>query len=170
MTSLLVKLDESYREFVQQDGSMVVELDKALYGCVEAAKLWYDDLVSELKRQGFVPNEYDECVFNKTGRDGIQVTIALHVDDLMITSQSEAHVDAVLAELRKKYNELTVHEGKRLDYLGMTFNFSRKEEVSITMPNCVDGIISECGVTSTKPTLAASTLFDIREDAEKLGW
>jgi hypothetical protein len=63
MTQLLIEIDASYKQFVKADGSMVVQLDKALYGCVEAAALWYSDL------RGFVANPYDACVLNKLGPD-----------------------------------------------------------------------------------------------------
>ena len=39
MTSILVKIDPSFAEFVAEDGSSVVQLGKALYWCVEAAHL-----------------------------------------------------------------------------------------------------------------------------------
>ena len=39
MTTILVKIDPKFAEFVTEDGSSVVQLDKALYGCVEAAHL-----------------------------------------------------------------------------------------------------------------------------------
>ena len=39
MTQLLIEIDASYKQFVEADGSMVVQLEKALYGCVEAAAL-----------------------------------------------------------------------------------------------------------------------------------
>ena len=48
MTAMLVQIDPSYSEFVEQDGTMVVALDKALYGCVEASALWYNDLRDRL--------------------------------------------------------------------------------------------------------------------------
>ena len=41
MTEILVKIDPKFKKFVAVDGSSVVQLDKALYGCVEAAHLWY---------------------------------------------------------------------------------------------------------------------------------
>ena len=37
MTELLLKIDPSYAVFLEPRGTVVVELDKALYGCVEAA-------------------------------------------------------------------------------------------------------------------------------------
>ena len=48
MTKLLLKITPEYREYVGDDGTLVVELDKALYGCVEAAKLRYDLLTKHI--------------------------------------------------------------------------------------------------------------------------
>lgn len=168
MASMLIKLDASYIEFMQQDGTIVVELDRALYGCVEAAYLWYKELVSKLKQYGFVENPYDCCIFNMIGKSGSQITIALHVDDLMVTCIDQEELMKFKLYLDSVYPETKMHEGKTLDYLGMTFDFTALGEVKITMQNCVDDILSGCGVTKKRKTPAASTLFDIRGDAPKL--
>ena len=44
MASILVKIDPSYTNFLESDGTLVVKLDKALDGCVEAAALWFEDI------------------------------------------------------------------------------------------------------------------------------
>ena len=88
MTQMLMQIDPTYQQYVEADGSMVVQLDKALYGCVEAAALWYADLRLKLEKDGFVANSYDACVLDKLGADGVQITIAVHVDDLLVTSSS----------------------------------------------------------------------------------
>ena len=75
MTAFLVQLDPSYAAFVRDDGTCVVELDKALYGTIEAAKLWYDNISAQLIADGFVQNPYDHCVFNKVNANGVQVTV-----------------------------------------------------------------------------------------------
>jgi len=92
MTQLLIEIDASYKQFVEADGSMVVQLDKALYGGVEAAALWYSDLRGKLEKNGFVANPYDACVLNKLGPDGVQITVVVHVDDLLVTSASVANL------------------------------------------------------------------------------
>ncbi len=79
---------------------MVVQLDKALYGCVESAKLWYDHLRKTLESLGFTVNPHDICVFNKGDvKDGTQCTIALHVNDLTITCKNKAIIDIVVADI-----------------------------------------------------------------------
>ncbi len=42
-----------------------------------------------MEGDGFIPNPYDSCVFNKHGPNGEQVTVVMYVDDLCITSKSE---------------------------------------------------------------------------------
>ena len=70
-SALLVSLDPTYGEFVCQDGTIVVELEKAMYGCIESAQLWYDTLKETLVNIGFKANREDPCVFNLV-KDGTQ--------------------------------------------------------------------------------------------------
>jgi hypothetical protein len=90
MTSILVKIDPSFAEFVAEDGSSVVQLDKALYWCVEAEEhLWFLMLREKLKAYGIEANPVEPCVFNKLNAAGVQISLTLHVDDLLTTCISE---------------------------------------------------------------------------------
>jgi hypothetical protein len=57
--------------------------ESAIYVYRRSALLFYQKLVSELKSMGFVVNPYDPCIANKIV-DGHQLTLRLHVDDLMV--------------------------------------------------------------------------------------
>ncbi len=96
----------------------IVRLDKALYGCVESAKLWYDELCSTLLDLGYARNAVDQSVFNK-GVGMNQCTVCVHVGDLMITCCEDSTIEALLAGLTDKYKTLTVHRGKVHSYLGI---------------------------------------------------
>ena len=167
MTAILLRIMPHYAEYLEANGTMVVQLDKALYRTVEAAVLWYKGLKSTLTEDGFVENAYDVCVLNKLGRDGKQITVTLHVDDLMVTCETEDTLHQLVTLLTKKYKEVTVNEGLILNYLGMTMDFTTEGEVRITMANCVDNILSGCGVMSSAVTPASSWLFDTRDDQVK---
>ena len=65
MTRFLLELDPSYERFRTKRGTVIVQLDRALYGTIQAARCWYDLLSSELKGWGYKPNPYDPCVFNR---------------------------------------------------------------------------------------------------------
>lgn len=163
MAGMLVTLDPSYLSFVEDRGTIVVKLDKALYGCVEASALWYAHLRDTLTRDGFEVNAYDSCVYNKLGASGEQISIAVHVDDLIVTSRSEGDINLLEESLRKTYREIKVNKGKILDYVGMTFNFEVMGEVRVTMDACIENILSGCGVETTRATPASSSLFSVRD-------
>jgi hypothetical protein len=165
MAGILVKIDPSYEDFRADDGSVVVELDKALYGCIEAAALWYQNICSTLEQFGYVRNPYDACVFNKTDKYGVQSTIVLHVDDMMVTCVDDSIIDELEAHLRMAYPEITVRDGEVIGYLGMTFDFRVKGEVKVTMEGCVTDILAKSGVTAAKATPASECLFDVRVDS-----
>ena len=88
-TNVLCEVDSSYRPFVSTDGSLVVRLKKALYGCIQSALLWYRELSTFLVSIGFTANPYDECVFNKDYAGAGQCTIFIYVDDLFVTCKSK---------------------------------------------------------------------------------
>lgn len=167
MTQMLTEIDPSNLEFVDQDGTMVVQLDKALYGCVEASNLWYNDLRRKLMADGFSTNPYDNCVFNKSGQDGAQTTVVVHVDDLLVTSEKESHLTEFCSYLKSVYPSTKEIRGAIVDYIGMTFDFTKAGEVSVTMDNCIADILSTSKVTKVTSSPATKALFDVR-DAKKL--
>ena len=77
-----------YEELLSEDddelkrGTIIVELDKALYGCIQSARAWYDTFSKALSTLGFMINERDPCVFNMADENGkIIASVFIHVDD-----------------------------------------------------------------------------------------
>jgi hypothetical protein len=183
---LLVKMDgelasnfcELNHDFkIGQEGTLYLKCLKALYGHIEAARLFYDNLDSSLTaRMGFKRNQYDPCVYNRESSTGEITTIKTHVDDLKISSKSKFQVDHVVTELREIYQEITVNEGDEHDYLGMTMVFDRdKNQVKINMEKYIKEVFRSFeemepdekikGVS----TPATNNLFKTREgDVEKI--
>ncbi len=64
---------------------------------------------------GFDPNPYDLCVFNKMV-EGYQVTIAFHVDDLLITSVCEISIKKIIKELESEFEGVTVNNGRNVSH------------------------------------------------------
>ena len=91
MVDKLLEIDHDlYAGYVTiENGKKVtyVELLKALYGTLRAARLFWEKLQAKLvKEWGFTPNRYDSCVVNKIV-GGRQLTVAWHVDDLKISKK-----------------------------------------------------------------------------------
>jgi hypothetical protein len=168
MAAVLVQIRPDYRPFLTKNGGMVVQLDKALYGCIESAKLWYQDLRRTLEDMGFKANANDACVFNKT-IDGKQCTVCVYVDDLFITCKNLTSIEWVIARLRKAYKTLTEQVGGTVhNYLGMTFDFSKIGEVSVDMQHYIKECMETYEVQGKNESPASEHLFTVRADAALL--
>ena len=94
IAELLVKVDPSYSKFITYENGktiMYAELSKALYGTLQAAVLFQQDLTAFLTTTlGFTVNPYDWGVINKDINEQ-QCNIGWHVNDLKIS-----HVDSTV--------------------------------------------------------------------------
>jgi hypothetical protein len=166
MSEYLVQINPKYGQFREANGTITVHLKKALYGCVESASLWYHNLSASLKGLGYVRNEIDICVYNKQDKYGVQCTLCIHVDDLLITSKSKSMISDLTDGLKTRYGEITLKHGPMINYLGISLDFTHAGEARLTMAGYVDEILTTSGVTGTARTPAADTLFD--EDMSEL--
>jgi hypothetical protein len=165
MTEFLITLDPSYRTFIDSKGGVTVKLRKALYGCVESSGLWYENLRATMEDLGYKRNEMDVCVFNKSNKKGVQCTVCIHVDDLLIMSVSESMIKDLTDGLTKRYGEITLKHGPVSNYLGMVLDFTHAGEARVTMCGYVDEILKSSGVPGTARTPGTDGLFDVRDTA-----
>ena len=88
MAQLLLKIaPDEYEQYIEIENgkpTLYATMEKALYGTLQAALLFYENLSGELQKMGFKINPYDFCVANKTIK-GKQCTIVWHVDYLKIS-------------------------------------------------------------------------------------
>jgi hypothetical protein len=160
--ALLASMHPEYIDFLEADGTIIVHLLRALYGCVESAQLWYTHLKSILEDMGYTVNPIDRCLFNKVV-DNVACTVCVYVDDLMFSCVDSSIIDADVAKLRDAFGEVKVHSGAVHSYVGMTFDFTLPGEVSITMEGYTKEALKLYGVTGKAATPALPHLFVIRD-------
>jgi hypothetical protein len=165
ITSILTTMFPTvYQDFVEVNGKLYVKLDKALYGCIESALLFYNHLHDSLvNRMGFTVNPYDPCVFNKV-IDGKQCTITTYVDDLKISCADPRGVDQTIDQITTIYKKVNVHRAKKLNYLGMDLDYSMSGVVKISMVNMVEELLEEFNIDESFVTPANNNLFQISEN------
>lgn len=162
LTNILISIDPSYKKFVNDNGTCVVKLKKALYGCVESAKLWYDKISHDLHNLGYKINNNDICVFNRIESNGTQTTLVIHVDDMMISSCDDKHIDKIIKEIENLYPGLTKNRGKVFNYIGMTFDYNDKGRVKITMDGFIKDLLEDCkDILGVCPTPGKPNLFQV---------
>ncbi|KAI2497083.1 Reverse transcriptase (RNA-dependent DNA polymerase) [Fragilaria crotonensis] len=149
---ILCQMNPSHRQFVTiENGKKVLyaRLNKAMYGCVKSALLWYNLLSSSLKEMGFEINPYDPCVANST-INGKQCTIVWYVDDMKISHADPAVVTSVIEKLEAKFGKMKTTRGKEHTFLGMKIKYTDEGTAAITMIDYLQEAIVESGLDVTK--------------------
>ena len=176
LAELMVQVDPKlYRKYVTANAKgktvLYVQLEKAVYGMMKSALLFYRKLVADLVSLGYELNPYDPCVANKN-INGKQMTICWHVDDLFIGHEDPAVVSHFLRWLSVRYDtddkKLNVIRGPKHDYLGMNLDFSELGTVKIDMTPYITKIVEAFPekITGVQSTPAADHLFNVRPDTE----
>ena len=177
LVELLIQVDPTYQPYITYKGKQPVlymELDKALYGTLQAALLFWQKLSAFLiEKHGLEWNEYDWCIVNKM-IEGKQCTIAWYVNDIKMSHAQQEVLEGLLTSLNEEFGKeapLTVTRGKVHDYVGMTFDYTIPGKVEITMPDFVQGVLDECPEDLMKGPLSTPTvnhLFNMDPECNKL--
>jgi hypothetical protein len=182
MAEVIIKIDpKKYEKYiVEENGKDVIYviLTKALYGTLQAALLFWQNLSTQLKKWGFEINPYDFCVANKI-IDGKQCTIVWHVDDLKISHVDPKAVTTILDLLDARYGQeivggvrapITFTRGKKHDYLGMLLDYTESGVIKVDMREYLAKIIADMpeDMDGTASSPAADYLFTIKEGIEPL--
>jgi histone deacetylase 1/2 len=73
-------------------------LDKALYDLKQAPHAWFSRLGSKLHDLGFIPSKTDTSLFIYH-KSIIMIYVLVYVDDIIVTSSSDAAIDILLKDL-----------------------------------------------------------------------
>ena len=90
---------------------LYVQIQKALYGLLRSALMFYRNLVKGLESCGFQINPYDPCVANKL-INGKYMTVVFNGDDLKLSHIDSFEVTKFTGHLLSIYVGLSVHRGE----------------------------------------------------------
>ena len=164
---LMCEVHPEWDQFVTiQNGKKVlyVILNKALYGCVKSAMLWYNLFTSTLQDMGFELNPYDLCVANKT-INGKQCTVCWYVDDNKLSHVQQSVLDDVIEKIEHKFGKMTVSKGNRHNFLGMDILFQKDKTVNISMKEMTKKAIDDFDddIVRNSVTPAMRHLFEVKD-------
>ena len=108
LVELLIQVDPTYQPYVTYEGKQPVlymEHDKALYGTLQAALLFWQKLSAFLiDKHGFERNEYDWCIINKM-IEGKQCTIAWYSNDIKMSHAQQEVLEGLLTSLNEEFGK-----------------------------------------------------------------
>jgi len=136
LTEEIVFMYPAYKTFVDKQGCLAAQVLKAVYGSIQAAKLWYDHITGVLIEIGFSINAFDHATRVKCEGDNYAI-IVLRVDDLFITSNDAMMLAEVKDEIEARFQGRKVQKGKQFDYLGRRL-LLRDGETQTSMTGSID--------------------------------
>jgi hypothetical protein len=171
LAKIMCEIDPDLKQ--DQKGVIYLKFVKALYGHIEATRLFYDDLNKTIQDvMGFKQNRYDLCVYNKETAEGT-VTIRVHVDNLKISYKSKDQLYMTIMKLKEVYGEITVHHGNEHNHLRMILIYHPEgKKITLNMKNYVKSIIEEFEQVNSNDTVkqvktpASNNLFRVRKENE----
>ena len=126
-----LKIPEGFNEFsgdTATDDDVIV-LDKALYGLVQACRVWVNTLIEYLLEIGFKRSRADPCLLMRSNIDGY-VVFLLYVDDCMICGSRDG-VKNCIADIKKRFNikemgALNEFVGAKYERIGKSYAISQQ--------------------------------------------
>lgn len=157
LSNYAIQCDSNLRNY-KDNNKLYMKLEKAMYGCIQSSKLWYNTLVKALIDIGYTRTNTDECVFILT-RSGKKCIIALYVDDILAVSKDKDLIDYTRIELKKKFNDVTYDDGNDLSYLGLHIN-TENDKVTLSMKKYIEDILKDNKFTKSVSTPSTRSLFE----------
>jgi len=124
LAKLMGEVDPKCKGLLNNKGELYLQLQRALYGLIESAKLWYVEISSTLTNCGFNQYKSDPCTFNHPNK---QIIVGLYVDDIIIMYRYNETRDWFMQILESKYGEPRVQKGPTVDYLNVSITRVEKE-------------------------------------------
>ena len=115
-----------------------MELHNAIYGLKTAGREWYNLLCRKLQSWGFVRSINEPCLFIKGS-----TKIALYVDDLLVLDADPKNIDELQDLLKKEFKEITVKQGPKISFLGMSIEKTQKGDYIISQQSYAQEISQE---------------------------
>lgn len=147
IAKILLRVDPESRKYEQDDGSILVEIRKSLYGLPEAAQLWYEYLSNALKDGGYTQCPWDPCLFRRIKGNGNFSIIGIYVDDCIHVYKGEDVRNELYASLR----DANLHDLKKeklseqspISFLGLNITKTGPQEIKVDQRGYLQSILEQ---------------------------
>jgi len=127
----------------------VLRLLKGLYGIKQGPRIWVLKLHSVLTEIGFERTDCDYSVYIYR-RNNVKVILLIHVDDLLIASNSRDTIQKVKSDLASRFK---IHDqGPATSILGIKIERDCPNwSISLSQPGYIESILEQFGMSECNP-------------------
>jgi hypothetical protein len=142
ITEQWIEMDPAAAEYVDKRGELLLKLDKFIYGLKQSPYKFQQHLQGFLKKQGYVQQPNDECLFIKKVGEHFSI-ISTHVDDILQVASTNALVEELHKALLKEYEAITFSPNADA-YIGMSIDRSAdKRHITLTQKGLIEKILKK---------------------------
>ena len=152
LDTIYLKQPEGYIDPKQPE--KVLLLNKALYGLVQSAHIWFNLLSKEIKALGYTQLQTDNCTYYNSDKTTI---IIIYVDDIAIIGPDNNYISELISELSQKFTITDL--GPISNYLGI--EIQRSSDYKTTILSQKDYIIKVLKRFKMEQSNPVSTPVDI---------
>ena len=147
IAEIICKVDPSAKAYIQKDGTLLVEVLRALYGFPESAKLWHEHISRALIKGGYTQCPSEPCLFKKFNKATNEWSvITIFVDDCLHTYKGSK----IRNELYKCLKDADIPDpviqqlttSNDISYLGINIHLKDKGELFLSQPGFINEIIN----------------------------
>jgi hypothetical protein len=143
-------------QYIQSDGTLILLLDKFIYGLKQAPLKFQQHLQHCLLTAGYTRLNNDPCVYIKRIRSKFSI-LSIHVDDILQVSNSESLINNLHQTLLNQYKSVAFHP-KAHSYQGISINRDKDQRnISLSQAGLIDKIVKENPIPSD--LMAATSAF-----------
>jgi hypothetical protein len=118
---LIEKNEQKWKKYLRDDGKILVEVKKLIYGYKEAAHYWNKCLINMFIKGGYKVSDKDPCVVHLRSGPMLSI-IAITVDDCCCAiSKNEEWKSQLLKLCKDEFDSITVEEGDSINIISMNF-------------------------------------------------
>ena len=157
---ILIDVDPDARHYLREDGTILIELQQALYGLPEAGRLWHAFLTNIFKKAGYVHMPNETCVWKRVHGEGNQQQVSflvIVVDDVLhIYNKKKARDHLYEAMSKDGIPNVTVQslsDNNPISFCGISIEYSQGRGLFMSQPGYLTTLINEYAETDrTYPT------------------
>ena len=165
LTRLIVEVYPDLQKFVRKNGYFYCGLLKALYGYVQASKLWFDKLIKFLKQEGYKQSPIDPCVMRRIVGDKVWLLL-IYVDDILVIAD-RAEIERLQKRFTDEFTWITIDIGEKHCYLGMQICFE-DGYMTVDMVHNIERMLESVANLEESSVPANKKIFVVDEQSQLL--
>ncbi len=135
---------------------------KALYGCVQASRLWFNKLTRVLHCKGYEHSPEDPCVMRWVVSKKVFLLL-IYVDDILLLADDE-EIDRLEKAFLDEFMWIAMERNNKLPYLGMLVTLEQGT-ATIDMTYLIEKLLESYKNLVTNPTQSNKSIFQVDGDA-----